>query len=43
MVAAGKSKETIVEVPVTADMAPNIYLHLSLIQPYDQTSNGFTS
>lgn len=40
MVAAGKSKETIVEVPVTADMAPNIYLHLSLIQPYDQTSNG---
>ncbi|HKK40738.1 MAG TPA: alpha-2-macroglobulin family protein, partial [Cryomorphaceae bacterium] len=31
--------ETKVEIPVTGDMAPNAYVHVSLIQPHDQTIN----
>ena len=40
MVVAGKAKETIIEIPATAEMAPNVYLHLSLLQPYELTANG---
>jgi uncharacterized protein YfaS (alpha-2-macroglobulin family) len=31
--------ETKVEIPVTGDMAPNAYIHISLVQPHDQTVN----
>lgn len=30
---------TAVEVPVTSDMRPNAYIHISLVQPYDKTAN----
>ncbi|MCB0733171.1 MAG: hypothetical protein H6608_05005 [Flavobacteriales bacterium] len=32
-------KETRVTITATADMAPNAYVHVSFIQPYNQTSN----
>ncbi len=28
------------KIPITADMAPNIYVHLSLVQPHMQTANS---
>jgi uncharacterized protein YfaS (alpha-2-macroglobulin family) len=31
--------ETKVEIPVTGEMAPNAYVHISLIQPHSQTVN----
>ena len=31
--------ETKVEIPVTGEMAPNAYVHISLVQPHDQTIN----
>lgn len=30
---------TQVEIPVTADMRPNAYIHISLVQPYAETAN----
>ena len=35
----GRSTEADVRVPITADMAPNAYVTVSVIQPYDQTVN----
>ncbi len=34
-----KGKETRYTFPVTADMAPNVYAHVTLIQPHAQTAN----
>lgn len=31
--------ETKVEIPITPEMAPNVYVNISLIQPHDQTKN----
>lgn len=31
--------ETSVNIPVTADMTPNAYVHVSLLQPHSQTTN----
>jgi uncharacterized protein YfaS (alpha-2-macroglobulin family) len=31
--------ETKVEIPVTADMAPNVYIHITLLQPHATTEN----
>lgn len=36
----GKAKETVVDVAVSPAMAPNIFLHVSLVQPYANTANG---
>lgn len=36
---AAQEGETKVEIPVTAAMAPNVYAHVTLIQPYGQTVN----
>ncbi len=36
----GKEKETIVSIPVTKEMSPNIYLNVSLIQPYSTNTSG---
>lgn len=36
----GKAKETVIELPVTPAMAPNVFLHVSLVQPYANTANG---
>ncbi|MBK7789897.1 MAG: hypothetical protein IPJ54_15245 [Saprospiraceae bacterium] len=36
----GKAKETLVDVVVTPAMAPNVFLHVSLVQPYANTANG---
>ena len=35
----GSSDEADVRVPITADMAPNAYVTVSVIQPYEQTAN----
>ena len=35
----GKAKETKVNINITEDMVPNIYLNISLIQPHAQTAN----
>ena len=32
-------KETHFSVPVTAEMAPNVYLNVTLVQPHEQTAN----
>ncbi|MBE0663928.1 MAG: hypothetical protein IH597_15835 [Bacteroidales bacterium] len=34
-----QEKETVVEVPVTGEMIPNVYVHISLLQPHGQTVN----
>ena len=34
-----KDKETNYSFPVTADMAPNVYAHVTLIQPHEKTLN----
>lgn len=39
MWAKTKAGETRVEVPITEDMAPNIYIHISLLQPHANTKN----
>jgi len=36
---ASTDKETTLEIPVTTDMTPNVYLHISLLQPYAQNRN----
>lgn len=35
----GKGSETILSFPATPDMAPNIYVHVSYLQPHLQTAN----
>lgn len=32
-------KETQFEIPVTAEMAPNVYIHITMLQPYGQKDN----
>ncbi|MBF6641236.1 hypothetical protein IVB69_07070 [Flavobacterium sp. J49] len=34
-----KKGETIVELPITGDMAPNVYINISLLQPHASTKN----
>lgn len=34
-----KENETIVDIPITQGMAPTLYLHISLLQPYGSTKN----
>lgn len=34
-----KKGETQVEIPVTAQMAPNVYIHITLLQPHASTKN----
>jgi alpha-2-macroglobulin len=34
-----QEKETVVKIPVTAEMIPNVYVHISLLQPHGQTVN----
>jgi len=34
-----KGKETVIDVPITADMVPNAYVTISVIQPHSQTTN----
>jgi alpha-2-macroglobulin len=34
-----KAEETQVEIPVTAEMAPNVYIHITLLQPHATTAN----
>ncbi|MDT0622531.1 alpha-2-macroglobulin family protein [Croceitalea vernalis] len=33
------SKETVATVPITEEMAPNIYINISLLQPHNQATN----
>ncbi len=35
----GSNHKTSIKVPITADMAPNVYVAVSVIQPHDQTLN----
>ena len=37
--ATTKKGETQVEVPITGDMAPNVYFHISLLKPHASTIN----
>ncbi len=34
-----KEKETLFTIPSSSDMTPNVYVHVSLIQPYQKTKN----
>ncbi|MFN7331638.1 MAG: alpha-2-macroglobulin family protein, partial [Flavobacterium sp.] len=34
-----KSGETTVDIPITADMAPNVYINVTLLQPHASTKN----
>lgn len=34
-----KDGETIVKLPITGEMAPNVYVDITLLQPYGQTAN----
>ncbi|RXG18062.1 hypothetical protein DSM03_101742 [Leeuwenhoekiella aestuarii] len=34
-----KAKETTVRIPITKEMAPNVYAHITLLQPHAQTLN----
>ncbi|SHI64957.1 hypothetical protein SAMN04488096_103180 [Mesonia phycicola] len=34
-----KKGETQVSIPLTKEMAPNVYIHISLLQPHNQTKN----
>ncbi len=34
-----KENETLVRIPITREMAPNVYVHISLLQPHRQTLN----
>lgn len=34
-----QEKETVVRIPITTAMAPNVYVHISLLQPHAQTLN----
>jgi uncharacterized protein YfaS (alpha-2-macroglobulin family) len=34
-----KNKETKVEIPITAEMAPNVYFNITLLQPHASTKN----
>lgn len=36
---ATKKGETNLELPITADLAPNCYVHITLLQPHSQTEN----
>ncbi len=36
---SGTSEELTLELPITQDMMPNVYVTLSVIQPHDQTTN----
>lgn len=36
----GSDGETVVNIPVTQDMTPNVYIHASLIQPYNSNTKG---
>ncbi len=36
----GKQKETEISIPITKEMSPNVYLNVSLIQPYSQNTSG---
>ena len=34
-----KKGETTVSIPLTKEMAPNVYVNISLLQPHEQTKN----
>ena len=34
-----EAQETLVRIPITSTMAPNVYVHISLLQPHAQTLN----
>lgn len=36
----GKDKETLIDIPVTKAMTPNVYVHVTLIQPYLSNEKG---
>lgn len=36
---ATKKGETAIELPITKDLAPNCYVHITLLQPHSQTEN----
>ena len=37
--AESKKGETQVEIPITSKMAPNVYIHITLLQPHASTKN----
>lgn len=39
MLVETKQGNTQVEIPITADMAPNVFVHISLLQPHNVTKN----
>ncbi|MBK8700187.1 MAG: hypothetical protein IPN29_11915 [Saprospiraceae bacterium] len=36
----GKDRETVMDIPVTLDMSPNIFIHATLLQPYGSGNQG---